>query len=125
MRVGCCSVAAAIRQQARRARSWIAAGGIPVAYEVALALGAPLDVPSVIAYLHITDDVIERITRTESIELQHREELYRPERRLSRVQGQRVILVDDGRDRVPAPPRPDPSSRVRFGVGAVRNSLLA
>lgn len=99
-------------------------GGVPVAYEVAIALGVPLDVfvvrklgvpgheeaafgaiasggvrvldPSVIAYLHITGDVIDRITRNERVELERREELYRPDRGFSRVQGQTVILVDDG-----------------------------
>ena len=99
-------------------------GGVPVAYEVALALGAPLDVfvvrklgvpgyeeaafgaiasggvrvldPTVIAHLHITDDVIDDVTRKERIELERREALYRPERRFSRVDGQTVILVDDG-----------------------------
>lgn len=99
-------------------------GGIPVAYEVAVALGAPLDVfvvrklgvpgyeeaafgaiasggvrvldPGVIGHLGITDDVIESVTRKERVELERRERLYHPERSFSRVAGQTVILVDDG-----------------------------
>jgi predicted phosphoribosyltransferase len=99
-------------------------GGVPVAHEVALALGAPLDVfvvrklgvpgyqeaafgaiasggvrvldPMVVAHLHIADSVIEQITRKERVELERREEIYRSERRFSRVEGQTVILVDDG-----------------------------
>lgn len=99
-------------------------GGVPVAYEVALALGAPLDVfvvrklgvpgyeevafgaiasggvrvldPSVIAQLRIADDAIEEVTRRERRELERREQLYRPARGFSSVDGQTVILVDDG-----------------------------
>lgn len=99
-------------------------GGVPVAYEVALALGVPLDIfvvrklgvpgyeeaafgaiasggvrildPAVIAYLHITNDVIENVTRKERVELERRERIYRPERQFSHVEGKTVILVDDG-----------------------------
>src|SRR5579864_1025065 len=99
-------------------------GGVPVAYEVAIALGAPLDVfvvrklgvpgheemafgaiasggvrvldPVVIAELRISDAAIDAVTREERIELEQREELYRPERQFSSVAGRTVILVDDG-----------------------------
>lgn len=99
-------------------------GGVPVAYEVAIALGAPLDVfvvrklgvpgheemafgaiasggvrvldPAVVAQLRISDATIERVTRKERSELEQRERLYRPEARFSDVAGRTVILVDDG-----------------------------
>ena len=99
-------------------------GGVPVAYEVATALGAPLDVfvvrklgvpgheevafgaiasggvrvldSSVVAQLRISDAMIERVTQMERSELEQREALYRPERRFSDVEGRTVILVDDG-----------------------------
>lgn len=99
-------------------------GGVPVAYEVAVALGAPLDVfvvrklgvpgheemafgaiasggvrvldPVVIAQLRLSDAAIDAVTREERMELEQREELYRPERQFSSVAGRTVILVDDG-----------------------------
>lgn len=99
-------------------------GGMAVASEVAIALGAPLDVfvvrklgvpgyaetafgaiasggvrvldPTTIAQLHISDELIEQVTRKERLELDRREALYRAERPFSRVEGQTVILVDDG-----------------------------
>lgn len=99
-------------------------GGVPVAYEVAVALGAPLDVfvvrklgvpgheetafgaiasggvrvldPFVIAQVQISDAAIEAVTRSERVELEERERLYRPERQFSSVAGRTVILVDDG-----------------------------
>lgn len=99
-------------------------GGVPVAHEVAVALGAPLDVfvvrklgvpgheemafgaiasggvrvldPEVVAQLRISDAMIERVTRMERAELEQREQMYRPERRFSDVDGRTVILVDDG-----------------------------
>ncbi len=99
-------------------------GGVPVAYEVARALHAPLDVflirklgaPSqpelaigaiasggavvlnrdVIDMLKVPSYVVEQIEARELQELERREQLYREGRPLSRVQGKTVILVDDG-----------------------------
>jgi len=99
-------------------------GGVPVAYEVAVALGAPLDVfvvrklgvpgheemafgaiasgavrvldHGLVAQLGISEAVIERVTRAERGELERREQLYHPERPFSGVEGRTVILVDDG-----------------------------
>jgi predicted phosphoribosyltransferase len=99
-------------------------GGVPVAYEVAHALGAPLDVflvrklgvpgheelamgaiasggvrvlnPDVVAMLHIPPEVIDRIAAREEIELQRREREYRGDRPPLDLRGRIVILVDDG-----------------------------
>src|SRR5882762_2873402 len=99
-------------------------GGIPVAYEVARGLGAPLDVfvvrelgvpgqeelamgaiatggvrivnRDVVDYLHIPPDVVDRAAAEEARELERRERSYRGERPEPRVEGQTVILVDDG-----------------------------
>ncbi|NKY32226.1 erythromycin esterase [Nocardia speluncae] len=99
-------------------------GGVPVAYEVAQALGAPLDVlvvrrlgspgnselalgaiasggvlvtnRDVLAAERVGPDVLERIARAEGRELRRREHAYRGERPLLDVTGRTVILVDDG-----------------------------
>lgn len=99
-------------------------GGVPVAYEVADALKAPLDIfvvrklgvpghdelamgaiatggirvlnSRVVDYLDISDETIEAATRREQRELQRRERLYRGPRRAIDVQGKTVIIVDDG-----------------------------
>lgn len=99
-------------------------GGVPVAYEVARALGAPLDVfvvrklglpghselamgaiasggvrvmnPDVIALYRPSPLAIEAVTRTELIELERRERVYRAGRQAVPVEGRTVILVDDG-----------------------------
>jgi predicted phosphoribosyltransferase len=99
-------------------------GGVPVAYEVAAALGAPLDIflvrklgvpqqpelamgaiasggvrtlnPEVVDWFHIPPDVVERVTRAEELELARREAAYREGRPLVPVAGRRVFLVDDG-----------------------------
>lgn len=99
-------------------------GGVPVAYEVAVALGVPLDVfvvrklgvpgheetafgaiasggvrvldSAVVAYLRMSDAAIDMVTRREQLELDKREQLYRPDRQFSSVEGRTVILVDDG-----------------------------
>jgi putative phosphoribosyl transferase len=99
-------------------------GGVPVAYEVATRLNAPLDVflvrklgvpgreelamgalatggvrvlnESVIAHLHIADDAIEAATERERAELERREHFYRGEHPARPVHGWTVILVDDG-----------------------------
>ena len=99
-------------------------GGVPVAYEVAMALEAPLDImivrklgvpyerelamgaiasggvrvlnTDVIAELDISYDVVEAVTAEERRELERRERAYRGERPASMIQGRVVILVDDG-----------------------------
>jgi predicted phosphoribosyltransferase len=99
-------------------------GGVPVAYEVARALGAPLDVflvrklgipgheelamgavatggvrvlnEQVVRALRIPDYVIDAIAAKEEQELARRERLYRGDRPPPDVRGRTVILVDDG-----------------------------
>jgi predicted phosphoribosyltransferase len=99
-------------------------GGVPVAYEVARALHAPLDVfvvrklgipgheelamgavatggirvinQQVVRALRIPDSVIEAVADWEERELKRRERLYRGERPPPDVRGRTVILVDDG-----------------------------
>ena len=99
-------------------------GGVPVAFEVALSLGLPLDVflvrklgvphheelalgaiaeggvrflnEPLIAELHISEDAIEEVTRRELQELDRRAWEYRDGRAPPRVRGHTVILVDDG-----------------------------
>jgi putative phosphoribosyl transferase len=99
-------------------------GGVPVAYEAARRLNAALDlmlvrklgVPGheelamgaiatggirvlndeVISGLAIPDEVIERVETVERQELHRREQAYRGEHPVPRIQGRRVILIDDG-----------------------------
>lgn len=99
-------------------------GGVPVAYEVAKHLHAPLDVlvvrklgvpgqeelafgaiasgggrvlnENLVRALKLGDDVIERITARERIELERREELYGTSRLVNKVNDRTVIIVDDG-----------------------------
>ena len=99
-------------------------GGVPVAYEVARALDAPLDVfvvrklgvpgheeyamgaiasggavlvnQQVVRSLGVTHDQVQRVLETESRELERREEQYRGDRPAPQVAGNTVILVDDG-----------------------------
>ena len=99
-------------------------GGVPVGYEVARALLAPLDVmlvrklgvpgheelamgaiasggirvlsEEVVAAFNIPDRVIATIAANEEQELRRRERLYREDRLPAEVRGRTVILVDDG-----------------------------
>jgi putative phosphoribosyl transferase len=99
-------------------------GGVPVGFEVARALAAPLDVfivrklgvpwheecamgalasggvrvlnVTLIRELGIRDSAIEEVTRAEQQELERRERLYRGTRPPPDVRGRTVILVDDG-----------------------------
>lgn len=98
-------------------------GGVPVAYEVARAIGAPLDVflvrklgvpghrelamgalasggvrvldEHLIRHLGIPDEAVDAITREEQAELERRETEYRDRAALD-VHGRVVILTDDG-----------------------------
>jgi len=98
-------------------------GGVPVAFPVARALGAPLDVlvvrklgvpghperamgaiaagmavvePDVVASLRIPDWVLEREAERERAKLERRERAYREGRPPHDVAGKTVIVVDDG-----------------------------
>src|SRR5262245_46152736 len=99
-------------------------GGVPVAFEVATALRAPMDIflvrklgvpgqvelamgaiatggvralnQEVIRYLGIPDQLIDEVTAQELQELERRELLYRGGRKAQSAQGRVAILVDDG-----------------------------
>jgi predicted phosphoribosyltransferase len=81
-------------------------GGVPVGYEVAKALQAPLDVFLVrklgvpgheaVNALGIPQPVIDAATEREQQELERRSRAYRGERPPPDVRGRTVILVDDG-----------------------------
>jgi predicted phosphoribosyltransferase len=99
-------------------------GGVPVGYEVARALRAPLDVlvvrklglpghaelamgaiagggvrvlnREVVGALHVPEEMIERVEARERLELERRERAYREGRPAPEVSGMTVILVDDG-----------------------------
>lgn len=99
-------------------------GGVPVAYEVAAALGASLDLilvrklglpghaelamgaiasgnirvfnPEVVEGFAVPPEVIDRVIATEQRELRRREHAYRGQRPVPDFKGQCVIMVDDG-----------------------------
>jgi predicted phosphoribosyltransferase len=99
-------------------------GGVPVGYEVARALRAPLDVfvvrklgvpgreelamgalatggvrvlnQDVVDALEIPEEEIDAVTAAEQAELARRERAYRDDRPTPDVRGRTVILVDDG-----------------------------
>jgi predicted phosphoribosyltransferase len=99
-------------------------GGVPVAYELATALDAPLDVfvvrklgvpgheeyamgaiasggirvlnHDVIRELHIPLSAVEAVERTERAELARREQVYRDGRPAPALRDHTVVLVDDG-----------------------------
>ena len=99
-------------------------GGVPVAYEVASALGAPMDVflvrklgtpghrelamgaiasggvrvlnEEVVHWYGISESAIERISREEQEELERRERAYRDDRPSPDFTNKVVVLIDDG-----------------------------
>jgi erythromycin esterase-like protein/predicted phosphoribosyltransferase len=99
-------------------------GGVPVAYEVAIALGAPLDVflvrklgvpgqdelamgaiasggvvvlnDDVVRALSIPPETIQSVVEEEARELERREQAYRGGRPMPDVADKTVVLVDDG-----------------------------
>ena len=99
-------------------------GGVPVAFEVAKSIKAPLDVlivrklgtpghselamgaiasgggrvlnQNVLSLAHITPEQIERVEAEQRAELQRREQVYRGNRPFPELKNKTVILVDDG-----------------------------
>ena len=99
-------------------------GGVPVAFEVASALAAPLDVivvrklgvpiqpelgmgaigedgvcvlnPEVIGHLRITEDALRGVEERERAELERRAARYRNNAPMIPLEGRTVVIVDDG-----------------------------
>lgn len=99
-------------------------GGVPVAFEVARALAAELDIllvrklgmpnqeeyamgaigsggvrvlqPGVPGLMGVTQEQVEEVTRRELVELERRDRRYRGARAAPRIAGRCVIVVDDG-----------------------------
>lgn len=119
-------------------------GGVPVAFEVAHALGAPLDVflvrklgvpgheelalgaiatggvrvlnLDVVKALNLSESVIAAVTQEQQAELARRERAYRGDRPAPDLRGRIVILVDDGLAT---------GSTMRAAIAAVRHSAPA
>jgi putative phosphoribosyl transferase len=120
-------LAAELQQYANRPDVIVLAlprGGVPIGYEVAKGLGAPLDVfvvrkiglpwqeelamgavasggvrvfdRNLIRVAHVSDADVERIADAEERELERRERLYRGDRPFPDLNAKTVILVDDG-----------------------------
>ena len=120
-------LASKLRQYAGRTDVVVLAlprGGVPVAFEVAEALHAPLDIflvrklglpghpelamgaiasggvrvltEDVVRWYSVPDRTIEAVARQEQAELERREREYRQGRPLVDLRGKTVILVDDG-----------------------------
>lgn len=119
-------------------------GGVPVAYEVARSLHAPLDVflvrklglpgypelamgaiasgglrilnDDIVAWQHIAPDVIDRVAAEEQAELERRERAYRGGAPPMALRDRVVVLVDDGLAT---------GASMRAAVGAVRQQQPA
>jgi predicted phosphoribosyltransferase len=70
-------------------------GGVPVGFEVATALEAPLDL-FLVRKLGLHQAVIDQVAESESARLAEMERLYRDGRPPPDLRGRTVILVDDG-----------------------------
>lgn len=99
-------------------------GGVPVAFEVAEAIGAPLDLmlvrklgapgqeelamgaiatggirvlnPEIVRGLHISDQTIDAVANREEQELRRRDKAYRGDRPPPELRDRCIVLVDDG-----------------------------
>ncbi|MEO8623508.1 MAG: phosphoribosyltransferase family protein [bacterium] len=120
-------LAAELRAYANRSDVIVLAlprGGVPVGFEIATALSAPLDVfvvrklglPSqqelamgalasggvrlldreLMRVAHVSEDDLNRVVAAEQLELERREREYRGDRQFPELFGMTVILVDDG-----------------------------
>ncbi|RIH86656.1 phosphoribosyltransferase [Calidithermus roseus] len=120
-------LARSLSRYAHRPDVWVLGlprGGVPVAYEVARALGAPLDVlivrklgvpgheelamgaiapagvrvvnQELLEQLEIEPQRLEQVERRERAELERRQQAYRGKRPFPDLSGKIVILVDDG-----------------------------